>query len=130
MNTTTKTFWNLDKNDILNICIAKIKYANWEPMIEDIGWYSNQTLGSIRCILQTKMGHHRIKFDDDRLDVSSSSSGVAKGYAWAQIHTNKCGYSVEYRIYFATENNRIQFCNKLDPIDKLIATEQTKFAPW
>ena len=129
MTTITKTFWDLTPDDIFDSCIVRIKYNNWIPEIDDISWYPNQNLGLTKCILKSVSSKTNIKFDDDRLDVSSSNSGIAKGYAWAQLHTNKCGYFVEYRIYF-TNNNRIEFCSKLDPIDELVSTEQTKFAPW
>ena len=130
MSTVVKTFWDLTQNDIFDICVVKIKHVNWKPEIEDIGWYHDQSKGLIKSIIKSVVSSYRtIKFDDDRFDITSSSSGMAKGYAWAQLHTNKCGYSVEYRIYFA-ENNRVQFVTKLDPVDELVSMEQTKFAPW
>ena len=129
-NTTVKTFWDLTPNDEFDICVVKIKYSDWVPEVEDISWYSDQTQSLIKCILKSVISSRtNIKFDDNRLDVSSSSSGVAKGYAWAKLDTNKCGYFMEYRIYF-TAKNKIQFCSKLDPVDELVSMEQTKFAPW
>ena len=115
----TKTFWDITPVDTFDICVVRIKHVDWTPKIEDIGWYLNQNLGLTKCILKSVSSKTNIKFDDDRLDVSSSNSGVAKGYAWAILSTNKCGYSMEYRIYFA-KNNRVQFVTKLDPIDELV----------
>ena len=123
---TTKTFWDLDQNDVFDICVVKIKHINWKPEVEDISWHFNQNLGLVKCLLQsvTSMNppYNRIKFVDGHVDISSSNSGVAKGYAWAMLNTNKCGYFAEYRVYFAdNSSHKIRFCNKLDTVDELVS---------
>ena len=122
MNTTVetvKTFWDLTPDDVFDICLVKIKHINWKPEIEDVSYYPDQTQGLVKCVLGSVASNTSIKLDDDRFDITSTNSGVAKGYSWAMLNTNRSGTFVEYRVYFAN-NNRIQFCNKLDPIDELV----------